>query len=493
MKTTVKTIIIFTLVNILFGLNSFGQPPANYEAKKSGTWNDYRVWSRNGALQNNIGYSFSGNVTITIPKDYTITIGTNETVLFSSPNVTFNILGTLIVNGKIVFDKPNTRLTVNGNMIVNGTVDVDGKGSSSLAGTGTITIADGAAFDWNGSPLNLDEHRNFKGSIIEPVEDITIPSPEIQSVFRDEHNHRVFYIDWEFDTTQNYTIGGQDYTFAGFRIVRRFKGYEHPESIIKGYFSYDENDLFLGFDNSLVVKEYDDVIRDEEVAGFPKDLTPEYYISAAYKKVMGLKSDSEDNYIFSAESVVAEANQPLPVSLLFFSAKTLQNSVQLQWATAAEINNDFFTIERSMDGHNWEAISYIHGAGNANYVINYEFVDQFPVSGISYYRLKQTDFDGKFEYFAPVAVQTHGINAASEIVNVAISQTKMDISIMNENETAMLVVADIRGRIISQQNIMADNFVQNITVDFQRNYTGEVVMVRLVSSDKSDEKKFMVR
>lgn len=95
---------------------------------------------------------------------------------------------------------------------------------------------------------------------------------------------------------------------------------------------------------------------------------------------------------------------PLPIELLSFSFEIHPGVVLLRWITATEINNDFFTIERSRDMLQWEELGKIQGAGNSNELLSYNFSDRNPVRGISYYRLKQTDFDGKFEYFAPVAV-----------------------------------------------------------------------------------------
>ncbi|MFN4233466.1 MAG: T9SS type A sorting domain-containing protein [Bacteroidia bacterium] len=91
---------------------------------------------------------------------------------------------------------------------------------------------------------------------------------------------------------------------------------------------------------------------------------------------------------------------PLPIKLLNFSAININNQyVKLYWQTALEINNDFFTIERSINGLEWEEVSKIKGAGNSNTLLNYSTFDNNPYSGVSYYRLKQTDFDGQFEYF----------------------------------------------------------------------------------------------
>ena len=70
----------------------------------------------------------------------------------------------------------------------------------------------------------------------------------------------------------------------------------------------------------------------------------------------------------------------------------------MSWTTATEINNDYFTIERSADGVVWETVSKVNGAGNSGQDLSYEAYDQSPVAGTSYYRLKQTDFDGQSSY-----------------------------------------------------------------------------------------------
>lgn len=95
---------------------------------------------------------------------------------------------------------------------------------------------------------------------------------------------------------------------------------------------------------------------------------------------------------------------PLPVELLSFTAVAVNNSkVKLNWITATEINCDFFTVERSVDAHYWESIIQVDGAGNSSSTLKYEAWDDGPYKGISYYRLKQTDYNGQF-YYADIVV-----------------------------------------------------------------------------------------
>ncbi|MEH0157248.1 hypothetical protein V6R21_24255 [Limibacter armeniacum] len=89
----------------------------------------------------------------------------------------------------------------------------------------------------------------------------------------------------------------------------------------------------------------------------------------------------------------------LPVEMIFFSAKRQSSDVMLTWATASEVNNDYFEIQRSTDGKNFEIIGSVNGNGDSQARIDYEFIDTNAPKGTVYYRLKQVDYNGKFEYF----------------------------------------------------------------------------------------------
>jgi hypothetical protein len=95
---------------------------------------------------------------------------------------------------------------------------------------------------------------------------------------------------------------------------------------------------------------------------------------------------------------------PLPIELLNFSVSEEKQNVLLSWQTLSEKNNNYFTIQRSSDLITWNDISDIKAAGNSNSLINYSFKDRNPLKGISYYRLKQSDLDGKSTYSAMASV-----------------------------------------------------------------------------------------
>ncbi|MBI2268820.1 MAG: hypothetical protein HYU69_00520 [Bacteroidetes bacterium] len=85
----------------------------------------------------------------------------------------------------------------------------------------------------------------------------------------------------------------------------------------------------------------------------------------------------------------------LPIELLGFTAVSEKSFVKLNWSTATETNNDYFTVERSGNGSNYDLVQTIKGAGNNTTKLEYELIDSKPLKGINYYRLKQTDYDGK--------------------------------------------------------------------------------------------------
>ena len=89
---------------------------------------------------------------------------------------------------------------------------------------------------------------------------------------------------------------------------------------------------------------------------------------------------------------------PLAITLADFSAEAVKQKVKLNWSTVSEINNDYFTVERSTDNTTWTTVKTIKGAVNSSSLLNYECFDDAPVVGVMYYRIKQTDLNGKFTY-----------------------------------------------------------------------------------------------
>jgi fibronectin-binding autotransporter adhesin len=103
----------------------------------------------------------------------------------------------------------------------------------------------------------------------------------------------------------------------------------------------------------------------------------------------------------------AQSMTPLPIELISFTGKNLGKVNQLDWTTSSEINNDFFTLEHSAEGNTFNEIATVDGAGNSSQMIDYSALDNTPFDGRTYYRLRQTDFDGRVTYSPVIIIENH--------------------------------------------------------------------------------------
>lgn len=146
---------------------------------------------------------------------------------------------------------------------------------------------------------------------------------------------------------------------------------------------------------------------------------------------------------------------PLPITLIAFNAQPVNNTeVLTTWSTASEINNHYFTIYRSKDAVHYEVVGNVDGAGNSNTVLSYQLTDSQPYTGLSYYKLRQTDFNGDFEEFAPVAVLLTSNNSIT--ANVFPNPTTDLVSVSLNSKLAdqgIIQIFDIAGALVWQQNI----------------------------------------
>lgn len=156
----------------------------------------------------------------------------------------------------------------------------------------------------------------------------------------------------------------------------------------------------------------------------------------------------------------------LPVELMDFDGWRAKDAIELNWATATEINNDYFEIERSGDGRNFESIAMVNGAGTTTAIQSYTFEDKKPLFGPNYYRLKQVDFDGK--------------TSTSEIIYVAFDRKshftvfpnpvpydRFTIQYPNALSNELSIdLYDCNGKLLFQQTktvYKGDNFIEVIT------------------------------
>jgi len=141
---------------------------------------------------------------------------------------------------------------------------------------------------------------------------------------------------------------------------------------------------------------------------------------------------------------------PLPIELLAFTAECRSGKVVCEWTTATETNNDYFTVERSADGLHFESVGAITAAGNSSSNISYSFTDEQPLPGNSYYRLRQTDFDGHYEYFHMLAVSCS--NLPKEF-SVYPNPNAGEFFVEGAEQNRELVVTDMLGQVVMKTMI----------------------------------------
>lgn len=150
---------------------------------------------------------------------------------------------------------------------------------------------------------------------------------------------------------------------------------------------------------------------------------------------------------------VAETNVALPVNWLSFTAKQLHGAVELNWSTASEQNNSHFEVERSADALQFNKLGRVNAAANPRIKNDYQYLDQSPLSGKSFYRLKQVDVDGKFSYSS--VIQINGVQATGIKVWSIPGSNKVSILIPQSIEgTEEVMIYDAMGRTLHRKQVL---------------------------------------
>ncbi len=161
---------------------------------------------------------------------------------------------------------------------------------------------------------------------------------------------------------------------------------------------------------------------------------------------------------------------PLPIELKSMAVIPNEKEalIDVNWTTASETNNDYFTVERSVDGIDWKVIGKINGAGNSNLELNYSFQDIRPVNGLSYYRLKQTDFDGQFTY-SPIKSVECSINYDFELFPNPLQQgeTIHFDNLAPHNSASEILIYSLSGMLIKRIQIQTFQEKVNLPIEMK--------------------------
>lgn len=167
----------------------------------------------------------------------------------------------------------------------------------------------------------------------------------------------------------------------------------------------------------------------------------------------------------------ADFANPLPVEMLNFSGKCSNGNAIIEWETASEINNDYFTIEKSEKGNYWLEVGIIKGVGNSTVYQQYSFIDKNINENLTYYKIKQTDFDGKFVTYNPISVNCKQNTNIKEDIQVYPNPTKNILHILlpkskNISKFNIEIFNNIGNKVleINKTNVSTDQIVEIIDI-----------------------------
>jgi hypothetical protein len=427
----------------------------------SGNWTTGSTWV-GGSSPTLTGGAGNLNSDVTIEVGHTVTLSNDLTV---KSGVTLRVKGTLIINtsGNVDFNNGSiiivesggtlemdmltnsnnsTNVTIHGTLIVNG--DYMAGAGSSLSGNGDMTVSGtssgtGTTF---GTTLScsdcvVDGTGTIENAIIDgsnygqhaPIEPYWNWTYSQQIYYQSEINQdgNITSLSFEYNGYSSFTDQVEIYlghtTKTSFSSKSNWISYSdltlvydgsYSVSSTKGWYWIDfDTDFYYNNSDNLVIAVY------EKTTGYHSASDEFYVADGGLDRVLTYyddytnpdpssppTADYKQEWIPSLKLEIGPAGSPLPIQLIsFIGSLNMDKTVTLNWVVGSEMNNDYYTIEHSTDGYVWEVIGIVDGVGTTNQTMKYTFTHVDTKSGINYYRLKQTDYDGKFEKFGPIAVE----------------------------------------------------------------------------------------
>jgi hypothetical protein len=200
--------------------------------------------------------------------------------------------------------------------------------------------------------------------------------------------------------------------------------------------------------------------------GWSVSISGDYAIVGAYRE--DEDAAGVNNALSAGSAYIFKSSVPLPVELSYFKGENTTAGNLLTWQTASEESNEGFGIQRSADGKNWETIHFAAGNGTTLETQNYTFTDDAPLAGVNYYRLKQVDFDGQFEYSNIVNIQTI---ESSKHQNINIYPNPVTDELTIENGQGTAIIYNAVGQSVQEANIDASKVQLKVSELPQSIYT----------------------
>lgn len=508
MKRPLHILLSFIL---LFPFLSKSQSIGDYRTVATGNWASAGTWETYTGLawipapasptylDGNITIRNTHTVTVTANATVdNVTIDAGGTLILASNTLTLGLLGldNLVCNGSLQISGGDLNLnltssvTINGSMLwtdgdlVTGTVNIANGGTCTLTTTATkdlqsatINVNLGGTVNWDGGDINL----NVLGGINSNGAINTSCNNSISGLGTFNNNSGgVFSKTSTGTTTFNVIVTSVLGTFKGvgtynfnnlFLNAGTISPGLSPGIVIVTYADLDPlNYPLLGTNSDLDIEikdgsgpgtGHDQIVKDNSITlkGTLRVTETGSVPDGSYTIVLvtsGTISGDFDNVILppgytltkAAAIVIVTKSSTLPVKLANFTARKVDNNVQLNWQTFSESNSDRFEVERSKPDGAFMKIGEINAAGYSNQLKSYQFTDNDPDKGFNLYRLKQVDQDNKFEYSA---VKWIRVDDTKDQLYVFPTITNGPVSVLS-NEKTVVELYNLQGvRLISKE------------------------------------------
>lgn len=187
---------------------------------------------------------------------------------------------------------------------------------------------------------------------------------------------------------------------------------------------------------------------------------------------------------FNKQFVVSSNTNSLPVKLIAFNGSKEKEHIVLKWTTVFELNNKGFEVERSIDGKNFRYIDFVKGNGSSSQLNNYQFIDESTKNATVYYRLKQIDMDGKFDYSSIVSINGDDFGSI-ELVEVSPNpfDAELQVKVATSSDKAIkLALYNANGKLVMDRNVGA-SFGSNIIAIEEANTLAKGLYILKVSQN----------
>ncbi|WP_191907022.1 T9SS type A sorting domain-containing protein [Adhaeribacter soli] len=364
----------------------------------------------------------------------TLAPGNYNNVHINASGGVINATGTVVVNNNLTLTNGKVVFPTNGGFTVNGTFNggsansyIEGFLAQTVATTNPVTLFFPVAKAGNYRPITLDLQQNSV-------------TPTLYTAEQFESNPPTRPLPVE--TIKNISA-------VRYFSINKGAGANVTEALVK--LSYGADDVVTDKASLSIVKSN------------PSNTWEDIGLGGSGGTANG-SGEIQSTVPFTTFSDFVLANRiggtnPLPVELMNFTAKAKNTSVQLNWETATEKNNAYFSVERSATGDNFEAISRVEGKGNSTSVQKYQALDNAPLAGMAYYRLKQVDYDGTVNYSKVISINLKG-EKERVVLYPNPAKSELNISLPATSGKAVIRVMNLLGQQVLAERVEVGNAIK---------------------------------